>query len=134
VSGEVSVPAEFTYLDARTDRMCPVPAELVWSPKDPHAVTFCFRNRDRTVWLVGRELIVDALTSPAAGEGDVQFWWEDGWPECVGLTLDAPSGHAELLVPREALIELLVLSEPGFRGAVDAWQVKWQGELAEVAS
>jgi hypothetical protein len=57
------------------------------------------------------------------------------WPECTLVwRLDAPSGHAEFLVPREALIELLVLSEPGFRGAVDAWQVKWQGELTKVTS
>jgi hypothetical protein len=134
VSGEVCVPAEFTYLDTCTGGMCPVPVELVWSPEDPHAVTFCFRDRTRAVWVVGRELIVDALTSPAAGEGDVQFWREDDWPECVAVAFDSPSGHAELHVPREALIALIFLSESGFRGAVDAWQARWQVELTKVTS
>jgi hypothetical protein len=132
VSGGVSVPAVFLYLH-HNGRYGRVHVELGWFPEDPHAVSVWFVREDK-VWFCGRELLVDALTSDEAGDGDVQFRRAGEHPDYVAMALDSPAGHAEFYVPREALIELLVASEPGFRGAVDAWQVKWQGELTKVTS
>jgi hypothetical protein len=130
----VGVPTTFALLGDDGDEW-PVRVRLSWRPQDPHAVVVRFiQNRSR--WLIARELLVDALTQDRAGEGVVLFWRldDDECDCCVGLILAGSNCGAEFRVPREALIELIVLSEPGFRGAVDAWQVKWQGELTEVTS
>lgn len=119
----VVVHTEFTLLDERGPVQ--VKVGLHWSPADPLALLFRFpKRRD---WYLARELLVDALTSEHAGEGDVQFWrLSDSEPGgCVGLALDSPSGHAEFHAPREALIDLLVRSESLFRPAVDLWQDTW---------
>lgn len=127
----MSVPAEFVYVhhDGRTQ---PVRVELGWFPADPHAVSVWFVRQDKQ-WSCGRELLFDALTSDEAGEGDVRFWRSE-FADYVAMTLDAPSGHAEFLVPRAALIEVLVLSEPVFRLAVDVWREslaeEWRTEVA----
>ena len=116
----VRVVTEFTLLGAE-GRSWQVPTELGWSPGDPLAVRLWF-PRDKASWFVARELLVAALTSDEAGAGDVQFWCPEKCPECVGLALESPDGHAEFHAPRDALIDLLVRSEPLFRPAVDAWQ------------
>jgi hypothetical protein len=131
VSGGVSVPAVFLYLH-HNGRYTRVHVELGWFPEDPHAVSVWFVKQDKP-WLVGRELLVDALTSDEAGDGDVQFWRTEH-AEYVAMALDSPTGHAEFLVPRAALIEVLVLSEPVFRLAVDVWREslaeEWRAEVA----
>lgn len=121
----VHVPAVFTLLGAK-GQSWPVKVGLHWSPTDPLALRFRFpKRRD---WHLARELLVEALTSDEAGDGDVQFWSPEHCPDCVGLTVDSPSGHAEFHAPREALIELIVRSEPLFRPAVDAWHETWRFE------
>lgn len=119
----VRVAARWVYIFASGERVL-LQVELRWSPKDPHAVKLWF-PREKKTWLFARELVVAALTSAAAGDGDVQFWTHEACPEYVGLDLTSPDGHAELLAPRKALIDLIVESEPGFRAAVDAWQDTW---------
>lgn len=112
------------------DQCWHVQVELGWYRDDPHAVELWF-VRDERQWFTARELLVEALTSDEAGEGDVRFWRLAKRPGCVGIELRSPSGHAELHAPREALIDLLVESEPLFRAAVDAWQETWlEGVLA----
>jgi hypothetical protein len=108
VSG-VCVPAEFTYLFA-DGRQVPLRVELKWSPEDPFAVEFRFVE-DAKSWWVSRELLVAALTSARAGDGDVQFWSHEECPDVVGVDLESPDGYAELLAPREALIDLLMATE-----------------------
>jgi hypothetical protein len=118
----VRVATEFTYLTLE-HRPMQVRVKLSWSPDDPHAVKVVFQGNKK--WFMARELVVAGLTSETAGDGDVQFWEPEECPECVGLALDSPSGHAEFHAPRAALIDLVVRSEPGFRAAVDAWQETW---------
>lgn len=119
----VRVPAVFTYISP-SGQQVPLRVELKWSPADPHAVELWF-PRDGKQWFMARELLVDALTSDAAGQGDVQFQRPPGCPECVEVEFTSPSGHAEFHAPRTALIDLIVGSELGFRSAVDAWQETW---------
>lgn len=119
----VCVPAEFTYLFAN-GRQVPLRVELKWSPKDPHAVKLWFPKENKT-WFMARELLVDALTSDAAGRGDVQFQRPPKCTECVEVKFSSPDGNAKLHAPRAALIDLIVASESGFRAAVDAWQETW---------
>lgn len=132
MSDGVSVRAEFLYLDERSGRLQPVRVELGWFAEDPHAISMWFVKQDK-LWSCGRELLFEALTSDAAGEGDVRFWRSEhaGY---VAMALDSPHGHAELYVPQAALIDLLVLSEPLFRPAVDAWlgslQDEWRAEVS----
>ena len=129
MSGGVRVVTAFTLL-GDDGRSWQVPTWVEWSPGDPLAVRLWF-PRDHAEWFVARELLIAALTSDEAGDGDVQFWCPQERTDCVGLVLDSPSGHAEFHAPREALIELIVASEPGFRAAVDAWQETWlEGVLA----
>jgi len=122
VSGVVRVPAVFTYIYEHTGRERPMRVDLVWDPEYPFTVEFRFRNHTQSVWSIGRDLVVDALTSAAAGEGDARFW-QSG--EDLGLVLHTPSGRAEFVVPRAALVEVVVVSEPLFRAAVDAWRDAW---------
>lgn len=119
MSGGVSVRAEFAYVGS-DGRWGQVRVEIGWFADDPHAVSLWFVRQDK-LWSCGRELLFDALTSDGAGEGDVRFRRSEheGY---VAMVLDSPHGHAELLVPREDLIEVLALSEPLFRPAVDAWR------------
>ena len=119
MSGGVSVRAEFLYAGS-DGRWSSVHVELGWFADDPHAILMWFMRQDK-LWSCGRELFFEALTSDEAGEGDVRFWRSDhaGY---VAMTLDSPHGHAEFYVPRAALIEVLALSEPLFRPAVDAWR------------
>jgi hypothetical protein len=127
VTGGVVVTAEFTLLHGRGQ--WPVPTTLEWSPDDPLAVRLLFEFRKRTVeWFVARGLLIDALTSDEAGDGDVQFWRPSECPGCVGVELDCPNGHAEFHAPREALIDLVVASERGFRAALVAWRDTWAAE------
>jgi hypothetical protein len=130
VSGGVSVRAEFAYVGS-DGRWSSVHVELGWFADDPHAISLWFVRQDR-LWSCGRELLFDALTSDGAGEGDVRFRRSErvGY---VAMVLEPPRGYAEFLVPREALVDLLVLSEPLFRPAVDAWQAsladEWRTEV-----
>jgi Streptomyces sporulation and cell division protein, SsgA len=87
-------------------------------------VSFRFVKPDKT-WQIGRDLVVDGLTSIRVGDGDVRFWAPVDCPDCVGLELESPSGHAVFHAPRSALIDVVVRSEPGFRAAVNAWQDTW---------
>jgi Streptomyces sporulation and cell division protein, SsgA len=118
----VQVATEFTYLTLNHEP-AQVRVTLSWSPDDPHAVRVVFQGNKE--WFMGRELLVAGLTSETAGDGDVQFWDPEECPECVGVALDSPSGHAEFHAPRAALIDLIVRSESGFRAAVDVWSETW---------
>jgi hypothetical protein len=106
--------------------------ELGWFPDDPHAISLWFVRQDKQ-WSCGRELLVAALTSAAAGEGDVRFRRLVKSPDYVGLVLDSPNGHAEFLVPRSALVEVVAQSESLFWPAVDAWREsladEWRAEV-----
>jgi Streptomyces sporulation and cell division protein, SsgA len=87
-------------------RAVPVQTELEWNPKEPYAITIQFLGY-RAVWMVSRELVLDALTCEQAGEGDVLF----AKPQCtccVRMELESPSGYAKFLVPRDCLVEILV--------------------------
>lgn len=106
------------------DQCWHVQVGLGWYRDDPHAVELWF-VRDKRQWFTSRELLVEALTSDEAGDGDVRFRRLPDRPDFVGIGLRSPSGHADFLAPREALIELIVRSEPLFRPAVDAWRETW---------
>lgn len=92
MNGGVSVRAEFVYVPDRGRRL-PVCVELGWFPDDPHAVSLWFARQDNKQWTCGRELLFEALTSDAAGEGDVRFWCSE-FADYVAMALDSPSGHA----------------------------------------
>lgn len=125
------VPTEFTYFTEQ-HKPFPVRVELGWSPDDPLAVSMVFdanRRRHRREWVVARELLIAALTSSDAGDGDIRFWDPEECPGCVGVELDSPNGHAELHAPRAALIDVIVASEPLFRSAVVAWRDAWAEQV-----
>lgn len=125
----VVVPAVFTLV--RGWDQWRVRVDLSWSPDDPLAVSMVFHDGKsrRPEWVMSRELLIAALTSSDAGDGDVQFWDPEGCPGCVGVELDSPSGRAEFHAPRAALIDVIVASEPFFRSAVDAWRDAWAEQV-----
>jgi hypothetical protein len=108
--GGVRVPAIFMYLTEERE-LAPVGVDLKWCPSDLFAVELSFLIKDRKSWCFARELVFDALTSESAGQGDVKFWATDGYPDSVALRVASPCGHAELYVPRSALIAFLMATE-----------------------
>ena len=99
---------EFLLLNEDGDSVTPLGVTMLWNPADPFAVTLWFPKGEE--WVLARELLVAALTSAAAGDGDVRFS-EIDCPGCVLLTLDSPSGHAELHVRRADLIDFIMATE-----------------------
>lgn len=69
---------------------CPV--ALTYDESDPFLVTFEFRSEKVTTWVIGRELLVEALaTGVQAGGRDVTLRAEG---RALFLTLSSPSGRA----------------------------------------
>lgn len=85
----------------------PVPVTVVmsWDSRDPFAVTFAFKDINRAVWLVSRELLAEGLYFPA-GHGDVRIAPDDD-PAWLNLTLNSPAGFAEFQVPADTLAGFL---------------------------
>jgi hypothetical protein len=117
---------EFTYV-TEDGRTCPVRTELEWNPKDPYAITIRFIGH-RAVWIISRELVFDALTRKRVGEGDVLFT-RPRCTCCVRMELNSPGGYAELLVPRDCLVEILARTA-FLPGADQAAEVeRWLAEV-----
>jgi hypothetical protein len=83
----------------------PVVTRWSYSPADPFAVTLGVRTRsDRWVeWLVGRDLVVEALEGPA-GFGDIRMSPQvvQGY-EIVEIEISSHDGRAVLEVDRDLL-------------------------------
>jgi hypothetical protein len=132
-AGGVSQQSEFLYLN-RDRSVTPLRVSLRWDPKDPFAVTLRFPKGE--TWVLARALIIAGLTRAAVGEGDVRFSRIDDCPDCVLLTLDSPSGHAKLHVPRADLIDFIMATEfvpradPVAEFDFDAWLAQLRQEMA----
>lgn len=127
-AGVVTHGCDFLLLNRGRRSLTPLGVTMLWHPEDPFAVTVWFPRQE---WVFARELLVAALTSARAGDGDVRFSTID-CPGCVLLTLDSPCGHAELHVERADLIDFVMATE--YVPAVDPMVEvdKWLAEEMEL--
>ena len=98
----------------------PIDAELVYDEGDPLAFTMVFDARgDRcTPWAVGRDLLLEAMTSEAlTGLGDVKFQRNSG-TGYLETCITSPEGHAHISLPLQPVEAFLDETEEAAAEAV----------------
>ncbi|MEV7092304.1 SsgA family sporulation/cell division regulator [Amycolatopsis sp. NPDC051045] len=114
--------------DAVVNGRGPAPVVLVYDTGDPWAVTLLVAGQ---AWLFARELLATGLYEPA-GDGDVMVRPDTGGHfDHVLLTLSAPTGTADVALPRGTVESLLDAAEalvpPGCE------RIDWSAEWARLA-
>lgn len=117
----------FTRLSAEVDTATGVvdlPVELSWQAHHPWVVWAVLRGRRPVAWMLGRDLLADALTSDEGSFGDVWVRPADATGRQVALTLAPPSGRVCLRIDTGELARFLRATfarVPRGRELVRAW-------------
>jgi hypothetical protein len=126
-----SIELEFVGNDSEVTS---IPAELVFDPADPFAVTMvCQTAEGEVLWTFGRELLMEGRHEPV-GDGDVHVWpclSSDGVAVVI-VELCSPDG--EVLVQTgtravEAFVTAMLSSVPAGQESV---HLDFDDELAEL--
>jgi hypothetical protein len=132
--------------DLIADQADPMPVRITlsWSTDDPYAVALSFHTgRDEAadvVWVVGRELLTDALADGEAGRGDVRVWQADqpdqaDRAEAFELTcmeLISPSGHALFEFDTRELAEFLEATYDQIEEGFELAFLDWDAEITDL--
>lgn len=95
-----------------SDEGQPMPAELIYNPSDPFAVSLLLGDvDDAAVWCFSRELLSGGLHEPT-GDGDVHVWpFVDGHGSSIILIeLSSPDGVAILQADTREINGFLTMS------------------------
>ncbi|MFF0145980.1 SsgA family sporulation/cell division regulator [Amycolatopsis sulphurea] len=104
-----------------------VPVRLRYRAADPWAVALDFRGGAVWVsWLLARDLLVEALTLGAAGEGDVRIVAEG---DTVELSLCSPDGSAVLVFGRGDLEHAVDDTEAVVPAGTEGSHFDWDREV-----
>jgi hypothetical protein len=129
--------------DLIADQADPMPVRITfsWSTDDPYAVALSFHTgRDDAAdvdWVVGRELLADALADGEAGRGDVRIWQADqpGRAEAFELTcmeLSSPSGRALFEFSTPDLAEFLEATYDQIEQGLELAFLDWDTEITDL--
>lgn len=117
-----------------------------WSTDDPYAVALAFHTgHDEAAdveWVVGRELLTDALADGEAGRGDVRIWQasqpdQTEGAEAIELTcmeLTSPSGHALFEFSTPDLAEFLEHTYDQIEEGFELAFLDWDAEITELVN
>ena len=114
-----------------------------WSTDDPYVVALTFHTgRDdsaNVVWLVGRELLTEALAEGEAGRGDVRFWQAEqpdmaGRFELTCMELISPSGRALFEFDTPELAEFLEDTYDQVEQGFELAFLDWDTEITELSN
>lgn len=112
----------------------PVVTRWSYSAYDPFAVSLAVRTRhDRWVeWLIGRELVMDALEEPV-GEGDVRMRpLEVQGYDIVEIEIRSHDGRAVLEVDRDLLRSFVDATLEMVPAGTEADRMDLDGEIARI--
>jgi hypothetical protein len=127
----------------------PIPVRITvsWSTDDPYVVALAFHTgRDDAAdveWLVGRELLTDALADGEAGRGDVRIWQADqpdqadraeGFEafELTCMELTSPFGRALFEFGTPELAEFLEATYEQVEEGFELAFLDWDAEITEL--
>ncbi|RJQ84766.1 SsgA family sporulation/cell division regulator [Amycolatopsis panacis] len=104
-----------------------VPVRMRYRASDPWALALDFRSGAVWVsWLLARDLLVEALTLGAAGEGDVRIAAEG---DTVELSLSSPDGSAVLVFGRGEVEHAVDDTEAVVPAGMEGSHVDWDREV-----